>query len=66
MGIGARGLQEWFPANKGHFSVVRGTGLKTFTLEVRRKEDFDRISEVLTENGIEFDSNYGSLINVNY
>ena len=50
--------------NKGHFSVTRGR--KDFTLEVRYIQDFERIQEVLTENGIEFNANYGSLIDIKY
>tara|TARA_R110002126_G_scaffold34267_2_gene106258 strand:+ start:227 stop:505 length:279 start_codon:yes stop_codon:yes gene_type:complete len=52
--------------NKGHFSVVLGGYRNHFTLEVRYTEDFDAIKECLTENGIEFESNFGSLINIKY
>jgi hypothetical protein len=53
-------------ANKGHFTVSTGRGMKYFTLEVRYKENFEKIQEVLTKNGVEFTANYGSLIDIKY
>lgn len=54
----------WFEKNKGHFTVSRSNDY--FTLEVRYPEDYIKIKTVLSDNGVEFEENFGTLINIKF